>query len=37
MAAPTQEGTVRLTNSELDALLEAREEQVKREWARPGS
>jgi TatA/E family protein of Tat protein translocase len=37
LAAPDPEGSIRLTNSELAALLQAREAQVKREWASPGS
>ncbi len=37
LAAPAQEGSIRLTNAELEALLQDREAQVKREWASPGS
>jgi TatA/E family protein of Tat protein translocase len=36
-AAPAQEAPIKLTRSELDALLRAREEQVKQDWVSPGS
>lgn len=35
--APAQGASVQLTQSELDALLQAREDQVRREGAGPGS
>jgi TatA/E family protein of Tat protein translocase len=36
LAAPAQEASINLTRSELDALLRAREEQVKQNGASPG-